>query len=57
MLAGRQWQAGCRRAPWERGRGAQAGRPPPTKLRRIEATLAVASILGSRKPRRPAKVS
>src|SRR5439155_18423918 len=26
--AGRRWHAGLRRAPWERGRVARAGRPP-----------------------------
>ena len=31
--AGRQWQAGLRRAPWERGRVARAGALPPTEQR------------------------
>ena len=31
--AGRRWHAGLRRAPWERGRVARAGRPPPTEPR------------------------
>jgi hypothetical protein len=31
--AGRRWQAGRRRAPWERERVARAGHPPPTEQR------------------------
>ena len=52
---------GVRTASWGRSAGGVSTAKPRTstcaQLIRIEATLAVASILGSRKPRKPARVS